>query len=349
MALDEQERIKRELLTEFFSLKFNDSTLYREAVEKKLKKFTKKYGYDQHISDALKVDKMFLMLNSAKYFDEAAEVVAPIVERLLNKDIWDNLDVTFAHVVVSSTKTYEQSIELVNRIFKYEGILENIKLATLFNASYRILKAKFTENVNFEILAKIFNNYVDQGLQLAEQNNDTFINVAYPKIFLMRKSLFEEENEKAEMHLEGLKSDDITFFQLRDEFEEIVSYQKTFEVKPSSTEIVQTERFGNNIRKLRKERGLNLEDLAKHVGMTVSHLSKYERGMIKTVSIRLVYLFAETFNVPINALFYGTKIEDETGNLLKMKNQLDFLINDFSEEELQVIVSTADALKKALK
>ena len=345
MDIDKKEIAKRKILTDFFSLKFNDPHVRGEEVKKELRYFLDKYGDDQHIKDALDVGRVRSMENHVRYHDEAIEIAIPIVERLLNKEIWDNLDVTFAYAVVGNTETPEQAIELVNRIFKYEGVIENIKLNALFNASNRLLKTKFKESVNLPNITKVFNNYIDQGLKLAEKNEDPFFNEIFTKIFLMRKDLYEGNDKEAKAHLETFKDDFSTYYPLLHEFEEIMELKEKF----GSNEFIESERLGNNIKKLRKESGISLRNLGKLVDMDVSNLSKYERGVMRNISIKLIYRLSEAFNVPITTLFHGIPIEDETSDLLEMKNRLDFLISDFSKKELQAAITTLQALKQILK
>lgn len=67
---------------------------------------------------------------------------------------------------------------------------------------------------------------------------------------------------------------------------------------------------GANIRKLRGEHGLTLQDLASQLGMSHQQLQKYETGSNR-VSAGVVYVMARAFSVPVDALFEG--VDDTTG------------------------------------
>jgi transcriptional regulator with XRE-family HTH domain len=60
--------------------------------------------------------------------------------------------------------------------------------------------------------------------------------------------------------------------------------------------------FGRNLIELRKEKGLNQEDVAKALGISRVALSHYERGERKP-DIEIVYMVAEYFDVSIDYLF----------------------------------------------
>jgi transcriptional regulator with XRE-family HTH domain len=60
--------------------------------------------------------------------------------------------------------------------------------------------------------------------------------------------------------------------------------------------------IGKTIRAIRKSRGLNIADIAKQTGLTISHISQIERGVANPSLITLSKL-AETFGVPITLFF----------------------------------------------
>ena len=55
--------------------------------------------------------------------------------------------------------------------------------------------------------------------------------------------------------------------------------------------------LGNNLRKLRKQQGLTLKDMAQHLDITFSVYQKYEAGNVKNVNIKIVEECAKILNV----------------------------------------------------
>ncbi|KJS27280.1 MAG: hypothetical protein VR75_03950 [Hyphomonadaceae bacterium BRH_c29] len=76
--------------------------------------------------------------------------------------------------------------------------------------------------------------------------------------------------------------------------------------KPLEADLV----VGANIRKLRGEHGLTLQDLASQLGMSHQQLQKYETGSNR-VSAGVLYVMARAFGLPVDALFEG--IDETTG------------------------------------
>ncbi|MFN5421819.1 MAG: helix-turn-helix domain-containing protein [bacterium] len=63
-----------------------------------------------------------------------------------------------------------------------------------------------------------------------------------------------------------------------------------------------TEVFGNNVRKVRTERRMTLEQLSLEAGLTYSQISRIELGKINT-SAYTVYLLSKTLQVSPSELF----------------------------------------------
>ena len=67
---------------------------------------------------------------------------------------------------------------------------------------------------------------------------------------------------------------------------------------------------GANIRRLRNEHGLTLQDLASQLGMSHQQLQKYETASNR-VSAGVLYQLALAFCVPVDAMFEG--VDDTVG------------------------------------
>ncbi len=80
--------------------------------------------------------------------------------------------------------------------------------------------------------------------------------------------------------------------------------------------MVENERLGNRIRKLRISKGMNLTAFAKKIDKTPSYLSQVERGMASP-SIMALREIAEALNVP---MFYFL-IDDKKQSVIVRKNE----------------------------
>jgi transcriptional regulator with XRE-family HTH domain len=73
---------------------------------------------------------------------------------------------------------------------------------------------------------------------------------------------------------------------------------------------------GANIRRLRNEQRLTLQDLASQLGMSHQQLQKYETGSNR-VSAGVLYPVARALSVPVDALFEG--VDDGSPSDLEAK------------------------------
>lgn len=64
------------------------------------------------------------------------------------------------------------------------------------------------------------------------------------------------------------------------------------------------QRFAQNVKELRAERGWSQEDLSRHSGLHYTAISKMERGA-RTPRFQTVVTLAATFKVPAGRLWQG--------------------------------------------
>lgn len=64
--------------------------------------------------------------------------------------------------------------------------------------------------------------------------------------------------------------------------------------------------FSKRLKELRAKKGISQEDMAKSIGVHVTHLSRYERGL-SVPSLEVAEKIANTFNVSIDLLVYGNQ------------------------------------------
>ncbi|MEA4987446.1 MAG: XRE family transcriptional regulator [Anaerovorax sp.] len=72
-----------------------------------------------------------------------------------------------------------------------------------------------------------------------------------------------------------------------------------------------TIQIGNNIKQIRKSRGLTIEDLALQSGVSKSMISEIERGM-RNSSITVLWNIANTLKIPLNYLLKSNNSETAT-------------------------------------
>ncbi len=103
---------------------------------------------------------------------------------------------------------------------------------------------------------------------------------------------------------------------------------------------------GANIRILRIEHGLTLQELASQLGMSHQQLQKYETGSNR-VSAGVICVLARAFSVPVDALFKGvddTMGLDETTNALQLaRNKCHAIVDGTSSA--RVLDSMAKVLR----
>ncbi|HAY07015.1 MAG TPA: helix-turn-helix transcriptional regulator [Hyphomonas sp.] len=112
--------------------------------------------------------------------------------------------------------------------------------------------------------------------------------------------------------------------------------------KPLQADLV----VGANIRKLRGEHGLTLQEFSSQLGMSHQQLQKYETGSNR-VSAGVLYVMARAFSVPVDALFEGvddTTGSDETTKTLQLaRNKCHTIIDRVSS--VAVLTSMAKVLR----
>ena len=86
-------------------------------------------------------------------------------------------------------------------------------------------------------------------------------------------------------------------------------------------------KIGNNLRKLRKKKGLSLRQLQKEVGISHNTLGAYERNTVQP-TIENCYKLCKYFEVPMEYLIFG-----------------DDILQDFKDYELVQLLHEIDEMK----
>ncbi len=91
--------------------------------------------------------------------------------------------------------------------------------------------------------------------------------------------------------------------------------------------------LGQELRRLRMERDLRLEDVAKGTGITLQYLSMLEKGVRKSVSFEIMADISRFYGVPLDYFAAFIK-EEESRQLSEMEIMLWNAINDKVRDEI---------------
>ena len=100
---------------------------------------------------------------------------------------------------------------------------------------------------------------------------------------------------------------------------------------------------GINIRKERVARNITTDELASLLGHTPSSVGLIERGDRGASAFNLFKL-SKIFNVPTDQFFVSA--DEETPQKKNVRDKLDSLISDFTEEELTFLVHVVKGLRE---
>lgn len=90
--------------------------------------------------------------------------------------------------------------------------------------------------------------------------------------------------------------------------------------------------FGENLRKLRKEKNLTQKQLAEHLGVTARTIGYYESGQ-RFPSPETINRIADFFDVSLDWLFGRTNIRTPIMPIMKISEKADNYNNDLLNEE----------------
>jgi len=111
------------------------------------------------------------------------------------------------------------------------------------------------------------------------------------------------------------------------------------------------EDFGKRLKELRAEKNLSQEAFAQHIGVHVTHLSRYERG--KSVpSLEVAQKMATAFGISLDELVYG-KQNEKARNQINDSELLNYFIKtqNLDDDLKQSVIDFLDAfiLKQGLR
>jgi len=275
--------IKHGLMDEFFALGGNSDRAKILLLKKKVQKYFKNAAPDLQLMDLSRLIEVFLEELDLNDFDVVYRTAWPVVDRLMHTEKWDYYDIRIAVVVVDYTMSYKATHRFAQKILNaWEEYYDHeqyskVKLSVCVNTIFRFLRAKFYEldyvkpSSELNELRWLFSEYTKLGLSLCESPENwvarTIINI--------RKGIFERDHEAVD---EGLilmreRGGTVMYRLMADE----VSGYNVFSDN-NITKLQVNLKVGRTIRRLRKAKGMTLEEFAPKVGMSVSALALAEQG-----------------------------------------------------------------------
>lgn len=107
--------------------------------------------------------------------------------------------------------------------------------------------------------------------------------------------------------------------------------------------------IGENIKRLRKEFNMTQKDLAEKLKISISNVTKYERGQLEpnlAILKKLCAVFNASADELLNENTNSSTLADDFINFVIHKYKLDININDISDKDKELILNLATATSK---
>ena len=107
--------------------------------------------------------------------------------------------------------------------------------------------------------------------------------------------------------------------------------------------------LGENIRRLRKEANMTQKELADALKISVSNITKYEKGQLEpnlTILKKLCELFRISADKLLNSDTKTTTLSEDFVNFVIHKYKLDINIENISNKDKELILNLATATSK---
>lgn len=107
--------------------------------------------------------------------------------------------------------------------------------------------------------------------------------------------------------------------------------------------------IGENIKKLREQQGLTQRQLGERVRISISNITKYERGQLEP-NLAIIKKLCATFNVSADELLNSdtksSTLTDDFINFVIHEYKLDINVNDISDKDKELLLNLATATSK---
>jgi len=342
-------KLKYELLDELFTIGGNFKPDESKIVKIKLQEYFKNNENDLQVRDALIILKTFEADYNYNDLKTCCELSIPIFERLSNTSEWSFYDIRILTYVVHYADTYIQSHALATKALK---LLENhthekryvfIKMGILINMTSRLLRAKFYEKDTQEAdenISDLFSSYIDLIMPLCI-GEDFIPHNAFAKV---RKGLFYGDTDLINNTFKFLKEKGRheLYKVLQDELREYKYYVDLDKVSKKQFRII----AGENVKKIRLNRGLTEKDFADILDMSISAIKAIEKGETGITPYSILVL-SETLNISTEEIYRGINValfESNSKELLLEK--INVRASKFKEDKLEFILRFIDEVDK---
>lgn len=103
-------------------------------------------------------------------------------------------------------------------------------------------------------------------------------------------------------------------------FERILAFIEQDGVLSLDSSQISVSGLGDKIRALRKEKGISLEDMGHHLGLSLSYLSEVERGR-RVPSLESLHHICRFFNIPVSLLVTSSSKVRVTGEKIRLNRE----------------------------
>jgi len=353
MFMLKQHLLKQRLLEEVFDLGGNFKKEKSKALKSKLISYLRNEGYDPQISDALAILEIDIIEGEQNDFEVSQELAAPTLERLADTDTWDIFDFRIFAAVVDYADTHEQAHLLAEEAlqkleaYAHEGLYVAIKLCIHVNVIYRLLKAKYFDELDLtssDKLAKLFSKHFDAVMDICEVKHFPL----HKAIVQIRKGLFYKDYALANegfLYLEA-SGEEEAYKGMQEEAREYQLYVDELKASKKEFDFV----VGKNIRKLRHSRQMTIEDLAVVLDRTENAIGLIERGERGTTSYNVCKL-AAFFNVPVSVFYNESTVvppvsDYKDAQIQKLVGFTKLLPEDALDSVIQIVKTMLKAFQK---
>jgi len=291
------------LIEAYYQLEYSDSKALYDLIDS-VETHLATHGSDTKLEFVLHAAKVRKIEELNSGFDKVCEAAEFVVDKLKGQEDWDFVEFDIFCAVLGRIHSYELTISMMEKCF---DMLErnfkdlpnyDYKKARIFGEmTWRLMRAKFCDNVDPQELKKLFDTCVKSAIKTFEELGYVAIRTA----LLVRDAIFNENPDKI---LECIKAMEIT----RDKYW----------IKSSKDEVVEYVRFlGDNvttelhnfvvgwqIKKRRKELGISTLEFADMIGSSQTAVNEFERGA-KGVGSERFYKIKKVLQVENISYLFG--------------------------------------------
>ena len=295
-----------EYLEEFFLPGENLGQPKWKKVRAKLKTYMRSYGETSEMRDVFVLIDMYESERNNNDFASLQKIIAPLLERLGNAESLSFFDTRLLVQTVGYAQTYKQVQKLAKKALQsleqYNGEKTHLKLVVHLNIAVRLLQMHYYDIEDMDsyddTLSEMFDEHVGKVSAICTQGDFPL----YKAVMLIRKGLFEQDYDVIDENLTILRNsgNKAVWKMMQDEVNKYNAYAG------NAISVEQFNRLvGHNLKKLRKLRGISVEDFAKMVGVTPPYIRLIERGMRGMLTHKM-YKMANILNVKWEMFFQDT-------------------------------------------